>query len=197
MLDSCFFEKENIFKTYLDSYRISCERCTFPAKRFLQCSRSSSKTVKLEWHLHILLVMEHSKNINGKNTQVSKSALSQKYQFFRPLWVQHFSTSSSIYNLAHSLCLKLELHILNQYSMKVSVYNSKSFSKQKPCSFSVLQVVTVSTHIPPLTGRGVLLPKVRFQISVQWFWLLSIALISLRSSSKCSVCFKPSPNMLV
>lgn len=194
MLDSCFFEKENIFKTYLDSYRISCERCTFPAKRFLQCSRSSSKTVKLEWHLHILLVMEHSKK---EYPSIQICIITEVSVSFRPLWVQHFSTSSSIYNLAHSLCLKLELHILNQYSMKVSVYNSKSFSKQKPCSFSVLQVVTVSAHIPPLTGRGVLLPKVRFQISVQWFWLLSIALISLRSSSKCSMCFKPSPNMLV
>lgn len=48
VLDLQFFEKENIFKTYLDSYRISYERYVFPAKRFLQFSSSTSKLVELD-----------------------------------------------------------------------------------------------------------------------------------------------------
>jgi len=44
------------------------------------------KTVTMEWCLHILLVTEHTTNIIGKNGQVSKSALSQKYRFLSELY---------------------------------------------------------------------------------------------------------------
>lgn len=40
--------------------------------------------------------MEHSKNINGKNTQVSKSALSQKYQFLSDLSEYNISAPAAL-----------------------------------------------------------------------------------------------------
>lgn len=57
--------------------------------------------------------------------------------------------------MAPSKWLKLELHKLKQGNENVSLYMSKFFSKQNCCYFSMLQVGTVSLHVPPFRYKNV------------------------------------------